>query len=180
MALSRASVLARARNIRLIGMDIDGVLTAGEVVVLDSGEEIKFWNAKDRLVLAAARDARLPVAFAWITGRRSRAVARTAKDLGIQHVVQKCHDKGAAFEAILAERGLRPEQAAFIGDDLIDLPALRRAGLSCSPSDAVRDVLERVHYVAPVPGGRGVLRDVLELVLRAQGKWDALLRPFLS
>lgn len=180
MALAKAALIKRARNIKLVAMDVDGVLTDGSVIVLQSGEEVKVWNSKDRLLMAALRDAKFPVKLAWITGRSSKAVADGAADLGISHVVQKCADKKAALADILKSEQLSFDQAAFIGDDLIDLPVLRAAGLACCPSDAVTDVRKHVHYVSPIAGGRGATRDVLEFILRAQNLWDALLRPFLS
>lgn len=180
MAEKKSALIKRAQKIKLIAIDVDGVLTDGEIVVLESGEEIKAWNAKDRLGLAVVREQKIPLIFAWITGRSSKAVEFSAADLGIHHLVQKCSDKKKALGNILESRRLSFDQAAFIGDDLIDLPLLRAVGFSACPADAVRDVRERVHYVSAVSGGRGVGRDVLEFILRAQKKWDALLKPFLS
>jgi 3-deoxy-D-manno-octulosonate 8-phosphate phosphatase (KDO 8-P phosphatase) len=176
---TRSQQTARARRIRLIVMDVDGVLTDGGVTVLASGEEVKTWNAKDRLLLALLRDLKAPFTFAWITGRKSQTVVDTASDLGIRHLVQKCADKKTAMATILEKENLAWEQAAFIGDDLIDLPAMRACGFSACPSDAVRDVLANADYVAAAPGGRAAVRDVLEFILRAQKKWDAVLAPFL-
>lgn len=179
LKVSRGDLTRRARDIRLIAMDVDGVLTGGEIIVLDSGEEIKFFNAKDRLVLAVMRDAKVPVKIAWITGRRSRTVADSAKDLGVTDLVQKCHDKRGALEAILKRHGLTFDQAAFIGDDLIDLSVLKAVRLSACPADATSDVLRRAHYVSPYAGGKGVVRDVIEFILKAQGRWNAVVDSFL-
>lgn len=176
MKLSQALLKKRAQSIKLLAMDVDGVLTGGEVVVLESGEEIKLWNAKDRLGLALARGHVKDLKFAWITGRKSTAVARAAEDLGVQFVVQNCANKLKALEEIAQSAGLDLDQTAFIGDDLIDLSVLAKVGLSCCPADAVEDVKKKVHYVSHLPGGRGVARDVLELILKAQGKWDSLVR----
>lgn len=178
--LPSAALAARAKKIKIIAMDVDGVLTPGDVVVLESGEEVKAWNVKDRLGMALVRDRGLPLRFAWITGRSSNTVVRSAEDLGISYVVQKCEDKKTALSKILLNAGLSFEEAAFIGDDLIDLPALLSAGFSACPRDACPDVLKRVHYVSPVPGGRGVLRDVMEFILKAQRAWDPLVRSFLE
>ena len=174
------SLMTRARRIRLLAMDVDGVLTDGCVVVLESGEEIKSWNVKDRLGLALMREKKIPLLFAWITGRESNAVNRAAKDLGIHHVAQRCDDKKEALRKILSGHQLTGTQAAFIGDDLIDLPVLRVVGLACSPANAVLEVKKRVHYVSPLKGGEGVARDVLELILTAQGLWAPLVRSSLS
>ena len=177
---ARAALRKRAAKIRLVAMDVDGVLTAGEVIVLESGEEVKLWNSKDRLVLSLLRDRGEGPAIAWITGRRSKAVTRAAEELGVRFVFQKCHDKKNALESVLRDLGLRMDQAAFIGDDLIDLPCLRAVGFAACPADAMPDVRRNVQYVSPLPGGRGVVRDVLELVLKAQKKWDGIIAPFLS
>ncbi len=176
MTLSRPLLLKRAKQIRLLAMDVDGVLTGGEVVVLESGEEIKFWNAKDRLGLAIARDHVKDLSFSWITGRSSTSVSRAAEDLGVKHVVQGCSDKLKALQEITGKLDLKFSQVAFIGDDLIDLPVIQAVGLSCCPADGVQEVQKRVHYVSPFPGGRGVVRDVLEFILKAQNKWDLLVR----
>jgi 3-deoxy-D-manno-octulosonate 8-phosphate phosphatase (KDO 8-P phosphatase) len=179
MAKPSASQLKRARNIRLVAMDVDGVMTAGDVIVLKSGEEVKLWNAKDRLVIATLRDLKVPLTLAWITGRSSDTVTKTAANLGIKHVLQQCHRKGEALAKLVKDHGWTMEQAAFIGDDILDLPALLTAGFSACPSDAVPDVRKRVHYVSPCGGGKGAVRDVLEFILRAQNKWDDIVSTFL-
>jgi 3-deoxy-D-manno-octulosonate 8-phosphate phosphatase (KDO 8-P phosphatase) len=178
MPLSKAALLKKARNVRLLAMDVDGVLTAGEIIVLESGEEVKLWNAKDRMGFAASRSLKLPILFAWITGRQSKSVEANAANLGIHHLVQKCEDKKAALKKILDERGLRFEDAAFIGDDLIDLGVMTSVGFAACPADAVPDVKKIVQYVSPLGGGKGVGRDVLEFILRAQNKWNDVLRSF--
>jgi len=178
MRLSPNSLLKRAREIRLLAMDVDGVLTGGEVVVLESGEEIKFWNAKDRLGLALACEKIPSLKIAWITGRSSSAVARAGKDLGIHFVVQHCSDKRIALQKIIRAQKISLRQAAFIGDDLIDLPVLKDVGFSACPADAVADVKKRVNYVSPFPGGKGMVRDILELILKAQNKWHSVVRSF--
>jgi 3-deoxy-D-manno-octulosonate 8-phosphate phosphatase (KDO 8-P phosphatase) len=180
MALRSSALIKRAKGIRLLGMDIDGVLTAGDVIVLESGEEVKAWNVRDRLGLALLHERKIPLVLAWVTGRTSNTVLRSARDLGVRYVVQGCDDKKTALTKILKKEGLRFDQAAFIGDDLIDLPPLLSVGLSCCPADAILDVKKRVHYVSPYPGGRGVARDVMELILKAQHRWDPLVRSFLS
>lgn len=174
------SLTTRAKKIRLLGMDVDGVLTRGEVVVLESGEEVKFWNAKDRLGLALIRDEKVPLIIAWMTGRKSRAVTNAARDLGVRHVFQKCRDKRKAMLSLLSQYKLSAEQAAFIGDDLIDLSVMRLAGFSACPCDAVPDVRARADYVSDLRGGEGVVRDVCEFILKAQGRWDSLLKKFQS
>lgn len=173
-------LLKKAKDIRLIAMDVDGVLTSGEVVVLESGEEVKFWNAKDRLCLALIRDRMPDYVIAWITGRQSKAVSSAAEDLGIKFVMQGCKNKKDALLGILHDLNFSKEQAAYIGDDLIDLPAIQISGFSAAPADAVSDVRSRVDYLSSISGGYGVVRDVLEFILKAQGKWEPLIQSFLD
>ena len=174
-----AGILRRAKDIRLLAMDVDGVLTRGEVIVLESGEEVKAWNAKDRLALALLRKKNISLVIAWITGRQSNAVTRSAKDVGIDHLVQNCGDTKKALEEILHSHHLQWNQVAFIGDDLIDLPVLLRAGLACCPADAVPEVVAHSHYISPFRGGEGTVRDVLELILKAQNQWSSLVQSIL-
>jgi 3-deoxy-D-manno-octulosonate 8-phosphate phosphatase (KDO 8-P phosphatase) len=177
---SRARLIAKAKKIRLVAMDVDGVLTGGEIIVLESGEEIKIWNAKDRLALALIRDLKVPLMIAWITGRRSKTVAWSAKDLGVEHVVQAAKNKKNDLTKILKARQLRFDQAAFIGDDLIDLSAMKSVGFSACPADAVADVASQADFVSSKDGGKGCVRDVLEFILRAQNKWTPLVKKILS
>jgi 3-deoxy-D-manno-octulosonate 8-phosphate phosphatase (KDO 8-P phosphatase) len=178
MALPKAAVIKKARNVRLFAMDVDGVLTAGEIIVLNSGEEIKLWNAKDRQGFALLRDQTLALSTAWITGRESNAVRSVAAELKIDHVVQKCMDKRAALQKILNEKNLTFADAAYVGDDIIDLGVMRAVGFAACPSDAVPDIQKISHYISPLRGGAGVARDVLELILKAQGKWNAVIQRF--
>jgi 3-deoxy-D-manno-octulosonate 8-phosphate phosphatase (KDO 8-P phosphatase) len=179
MTPSSSALKKRAQQIKLVAMDVDGVLTGGEIIVLDSGEEVKLWSAKDRLIIAVMRDYDGPLIFSWLTGRSSQAVERAAHDLGVHHLVQKCDDKKAALAEILKERHLTPSEAAFIGDDLIDIPVMKSAGFAACPADAASDVIKVAHYVSSKKGGQGVARDVLEFILKAQRKWDSLIKPFL-
>ncbi|HOW29016.1 MAG TPA: HAD hydrolase family protein [Elusimicrobiota bacterium] len=172
------AVLKKARSIRLLAMDIDGVLTAGDVVVLNSGEEVKFWNVKDRIGFTMLRKSGKEFHFAWITGRGCNAVERAAREIGVQSLYQQCWDKKKAFHELLAKLRLNPEEAAYLGDDLIDVPVLRVAGLAVCPSDAPAHVKAVSHYATRVPGGRGVFRETVELILEAQGLWPEVMRHF--
>ncbi len=176
----KSSLLNRAKKIRLLAMDVDGVLTGGEIIVLESGEEVKMWNAKDRLVLAVIRDVKPGLVPAWITGRSSKNVAWSAKDLGVPHLIQGSTDKLADLKKILGETGITLPEVGYIGDDLIDLPVLRAVGFSSCPADATPDVKKNVHYVSPLGGGKGAVRDVIEFILKAQKKWDLIVDSFLS
>ncbi|MFN0118506.1 MAG: KdsC family phosphatase [Elusimicrobiota bacterium] len=178
MLASLGEIKKRAKKIKLVAMDVDGVLTNGDIVVLESGEEVKNWSSKDRLLMALIRSKKIPLTIAWITGRQSKAVEWGAKDLSIPYLVQKCGQKKEALETILKKEKITPQETVFIGDDIIDLPALKLAGLSACPKDAVPEVLKTCDYVSPLEGGKGVVRDVLEIILKAQNKWDDILNSF--
>ena len=170
-------IKAKAKNIEMIGMDIDGVLTPGDIVIMESGEEIKSWNVKDRLGFNLARHAG-SLRFAWISGRGCKQVEETAKDLKIEAIRLKRMDKSEALEEILQEFKLKTENFAYIGDDLVDIPVLKKAGLSFCPKDAPEEVKQVVDYVTQTEGGQGVLREVVELILKLQGKWEKATREY--
>lgn len=174
--LSAKALRARAKSIRLFAMDVDGVLTEGSIILLKSGEEIKFWNVKDRIGFFMLKKFGKKFLLAWITGRKSRQVADRAKEVGVARLHQRCEDKGAALESTLADLKIDNAQTLFIGDDLVDLPALRRAGLAVCPSDAHPAVKKACHWVTRSPGGRGVFREVVDFVLESQG----LMKPLLE
>ncbi|MFQ5866962.1 MAG: KdsC family phosphatase [bacterium] len=172
-------IKAKTKNIEMIGMDVDGVLTPGDIVIMESGEEIKSWNVKDRLGFNLARRAG-NLKFAWISGRGCRQVEQTAKELRIEAVRLKRMDKNEALEEILKKFKLKAENFAYIGDDIVDIPVLKKAGLSFCPKDAPEEVKRVVDYVTKAKGGRGVLREVLELILKLQGKWKEATREYYS
>jgi 3-deoxy-D-manno-octulosonate 8-phosphate phosphatase (KDO 8-P phosphatase) len=176
--MTRAALLKRAKKVRLFAMDVDGVLTDGGILILDSGEEVKVWNVKDRIAFAMLRMSGADFRLAWITGRKSRQVADRAKEVGVHALHQACLDKGRALAETAERFGLSPEETLFIGDDLVDLPALGLAGLSVCPSDAADEVKKAVHWVAKTPGGRGVFREAVDLVLKAQGLYGRVLADF--
>lgn len=161
--------LSALRKIRLFAMDVDGVLTDGGLLVLNSGEEVKVWSVKDRIAFFVLKKLGGRFKVAWITGRGSRQVADQAKEVGVRALYQKCEDKGLALAETLRRLGLRRDECLFIGDDLVDLPAFLQAGLSVCPADAHSDVKRRCGWVTEAPGGRGVFREVVDRVLAAQG-----------
>jgi 3-deoxy-D-manno-octulosonate 8-phosphate phosphatase (KDO 8-P phosphatase) len=177
MPLSPDLVDARARALKLLLFDVDGVLTDNTIVLPGTGPEAKAFFIRDGLGLVSARRAGLSVGL--ISGRTSDATSRRAAELGISLLVQGQNDKRAAYTQVMAAQNLRDEQVAYMGDDLIDLPVLARVGLSAAPADAVDDVRSRVHWVSQYAGGRGAARELIELVLKAQGQWDAVVRAFL-
>ena len=174
----RRDVAARARKIRLLVMDVDGVLTDGRMVLSDRGEELKMFHTHDGIGLALAHRAGLRTAL--VTGETSPIAKARGEKLGVGTVVLGARRKGDVVDALLAEHGLSPDALAYIGDDLLDLPALQRAGLAVTVADAVADVKAVAHVVTKAAGGHGAVRECVELLLRAQGVWDAVYRAFVE
>jgi 3-deoxy-D-manno-octulosonate 8-phosphate phosphatase (KDO 8-P phosphatase) len=167
---------ARAQKIELLLLDVDGVLTDGSIIYTADGNEIKRFHVRDGSGLKFWHGHGKRSAI--ISGRRSEAVERRARELGIALVFQGCAAKLPALDALLAETGLRPEQVCAIGDDLPDLPILRRSGLAVSVADGCAEVRAAADYVTSNPGGRGAVRDAVEWLLRLQGHWDSTVAEF--
>jgi 3-deoxy-D-manno-octulosonate 8-phosphate phosphatase (KDO 8-P phosphatase) len=161
------AVLERASRIRLLVLDVDGVLTDGRLYLSADGEELKVFHVRDGSGLVAIQRAGVTVAI--ISGRDSAAVTRRARELGIQHVHQGVSDKGAELERLLAELGVAPEETACVGDDTPDAPMLRRAGLAIGVADAHAALLASAHWVTQSNGGQGAVREVCDLLLSARG-----------
>ena len=170
MARLDEEIARLAGNVRLIVVDSDGVLTDGRITMSSDGSETRSFHVTDGLGIRLAQKTGL--LFGVISGRRSEVLARRAEELELDEIHQGIHDKAGCMQKILKRRGLAPEAACFVGDDLIDLPAMRMVGLAAAPADARPEVREAAHYVTPAGGGRGSVRDVIDLVLRAKGKWD--------
>ncbi len=170
--LSAAALSRRAGRVRLIALDVDGVLTDGRLYFGARGETLKAFDVRDGYGIRLLQDCGIDVAI--ITGRSSAIVKARARDLGIEKVLQGQRDKRQSLVKMLAGAGLGAEQCAYMGDDWPDLGALAIAGLAATVADAPQDVRACVHWVAPSPGGRGAVRDLACLVLRAQGRLDAL------
>jgi 3-deoxy-D-manno-octulosonate 8-phosphate phosphatase (KDO 8-P phosphatase) len=160
---------ARAARIRLLVLDVDGVLTDGSLWYGPSGEETKVFHVRDGLAMVAAIQAGL--ALAVISGRASAAVTRRMAELGVAEVHQGVKDKGAVIEALLSRLGLRASEVAAMGDDLPDLDLLKRAGLRLAPADAVAEVRRRADWTSRRPGGHGAVREAVEMLLKARRKW---------
>ncbi|HVA93542.1 MAG TPA: HAD hydrolase family protein [Candidatus Dormibacteraeota bacterium] len=169
------SVTARAKKIRVLLMDVDGVLTDGRIWLLSrrdgTASEIKGFSAYDGAGLKMARNAGLRTGV--ITGRESTAVAQRARECEIEFVFQKRATKIDALEEILRTAGAGDAEVAYVGDDLPDLPVLRRAGLAIAVANAAPEVKRAAHFVTVRRGGDGAVREVIELILKAQGKWMA-------
>jgi 3-deoxy-D-manno-octulosonate 8-phosphate phosphatase (KDO 8-P phosphatase) len=166
-----AALTDRCRPIRLLVLDVDGVLTDGRITYTDTGVEIKSFHVRDGSGLVLWQQAGRQVAI--ISGRTSRAVEVRAAELGIKHVWQGRADKQQALRDLLTTLDVRPEQVCAVGDDLPDLPVLRACGLAVAVADACAEVRTAAHFVTMMPGGYGAVREVVEMVLRAQELWDA-------
>ncbi len=162
--------------IRLILLDVDGVLTDGTVVMHGAGTESKAFHIRDGAAIVWAMQAGIQVGL--LSARASAATTQRATQLGIQILAQGMISKPAEFERILAEQRLADTEVAYMGDDLLDIPVLTRAGLSGAPADAAAEVREVADWVSAHAGGRGAVREFIELVLRAQGHWDAIVKDF--
>jgi 3-deoxy-D-manno-octulosonate 8-phosphate phosphatase (KDO 8-P phosphatase) len=168
----------RARQVRLALFDVDGVMTDGTLFVSGQGESFKPFNILDGLGLKLLKSS--GVATGILTGRSSAAVSTRAGELDIDHLIQGAHDKLRAYVELQQQLGLADEQICYMGDDLPDLPVLRRCGLALSPPGAVDEVRSEVHFVTRTRGGRGAVREACELIMRAQGSWDAHVGPYRS
>jgi 3-deoxy-D-manno-octulosonate 8-phosphate phosphatase (KDO 8-P phosphatase) len=178
--LASPEVLARARKIKLFLMDVDGTLTDGGVCLISttSGEgegatlvtEMKVFDAQDGQGLSLAHTMGIQTGF--ITGRRSPAVAKRAEELKISYVYLGQAKKTQAFEECLAKAGVTEDQVAYLGDDLPDIPLAQRAGLAVSVLQGAPELKAACHYVTRRPAGRGAAREVVELILKSQGRWE--------
>ena len=167
----------RAARIRLVVFDVDGVLTDGSLYLGDDGQEYKAFNSKDGLGMKLLQSTGVEIGI--ITARTSRVVALRMESLGIRHLYQGRQDKLPAFEELLEKLDLTPEQAAYVGDDLLDLPIMSRVGLAVTVADAHREVAARAHWQTTTRGGRGAAREVCELLMQAQGTWQGVLGRFV-
>lgn len=160
----------RCRNIRLLLLDVDGVLTDGRIIYDNNGVESKAFDVKDGHGLKLVQRAGIRVGI--ITGRTSQVVAHRAAELGIDILYQGAKDKMIPYRQILTDHGYADEQVAYVGDDVVDLPILRRVGFAATVCDAVEDIKPFVHYVTQRPGGRGAVREICDLLLKASGRWQ--------
>jgi 3-deoxy-D-manno-octulosonate 8-phosphate phosphatase (KDO 8-P phosphatase) len=170
------TLLERARKTRLLIMDVDGVLTDGRIILDSHGHELKEFDVKDGHGIVMAHRANLRTAL--ISGRESETITRRAQELGTELVYQKIWNKLEVYDKILADTKLTHEEVAYIGDDLIDIPILRRVGFAVAVADAVDEVKAAAHLITQRAGGQGAVREVIELILRAQGHWETLLQRY--
>ncbi|MCX7780727.1 MAG: HAD hydrolase family protein [Negativicutes bacterium] len=169
---------ARAQKIKLLVFDVDGVLTNNQIIFGPDGEAMKIFNSQDGLGMAAAGKMGLKTAI--ITGRESEMVRRRCRELGVTDIRQGSMDKAAHLAELAAKHGLAYEEIGYAGDDLNDLAVLKQVGLACAVANAVPEVKAAAHYITAREGGRGAVREIVELVLKAQGKWDALVAMYAN
>ncbi len=172
------SAMARAASVRLMIFDVDGILTDGSLQYGADGELIKRFNVLDGHGIKLLQQCGIVTAI--ISARSSAIVARRAADLGVAHVAQGVHDKRTAFEALCAATATGAQDCGFLGDDWVDLPVLTRVGFAASVPAAHAEVRSRAHYVTQAAGGHGAAREVCDLILRAQGRYEAALAPYLA
>ena len=174
----KKEILNKAKKIKLLATDVDGVLTDGKIVILNSGEELKFWNVYDRFAFTLLRNYSPGIKIAWITGRTSPQVVARAHEVGVNYLYQKCMDKMTAVTEILKKENLSVNEIAFIGDDLVDLPVLLRCGFSACPKNAPREVRKAVDYITNAESGKGVFREITEIIFKSQGLWKKVLKKY--
>lgn len=176
--MARMDWKERAKAIRLLLLDVDGVLTDGRIIYDGSGREFKSFNIKDGLGMVLLQRAGVEIGI--LSGRKSAAVAARAKELGIGLCKQKVLDKGKTLREIMRIKKIRAEQVCFVGDDLVDLPVFLLAGLAVAVADSAQELQANAHYVTRHPGGHGAVREVCELILKAQGQWEKVTHQFFA
>lgn len=172
------TIINLAKNIKLVIFDIDGVLTKGTLFMGDGGEEYKAFNSKDGHGLRMLIECGLQAAI--ITGRKSNVVAHRMEDLGIDIVFQGYRDKRPAFQQLLEQTGLKPEQIAYMGDDVVDLPVMTQVGMAIAVADAHPFVIQHADYTTEKAGGSGAAREAIETILQAQGLLQDKLESYLK
>jgi 3-deoxy-D-manno-octulosonate 8-phosphate phosphatase (KDO 8-P phosphatase) len=169
---------AQMKQVRLVLLDVDGVLTAGEIIYDDAGQQIKIFNVKDGIGIRMLKEAGIGVGI--ITGRTGKALQHRCENLGIDLLFDGVFRKDKALKKISASTGIDTAAMAFVGDDLPDLPVMKRVGLAVAVGDAHEIVRHSAHIVTQAPGGRGAVREISEAILKAQGKWDGLIERLFN
>jgi 3-deoxy-D-manno-octulosonate 8-phosphate phosphatase (KDO 8-P phosphatase) len=169
MEVMNEQLLNKIRKVKLLILDVDGVMTDGRIIIDDAGFESKHFDVKDGHGLKILMRYNIDVVI--VTGRKSRVVEHRAADLGITEIHQGIRNKSEVFGGVLERRKLVPEETAYVGDDVVDIPLLKRVGFAVAVADAVPEVRHVADYVTNRPGGRGAVRELCEVILKAQGRW---------
>jgi len=173
-----AEARARAERVKLLILDVDGVLTDGRLFYHDEGTESKAFDVRDGHGIKMLNQAGIETAL--VSGRSSPSVDKRAADLGITAVEQGVRDKSAILDMLLSQRRLKPEEVAFVGDDVVDLPVMNRVGFAVAVADASEHLFDVAHYITVAHGGGGAVREVAELILAVQGMWDRVTAPYFD
>jgi 3-deoxy-D-manno-octulosonate 8-phosphate phosphatase (KDO 8-P phosphatase) len=167
-----------AKNIKLLILDVDGVLTDGSIILDNEGNEFKAFHVRDGHGIKMLHKAGVQVAI--ITGRHSKVVERRAHELGITEVYQRCHIKSVAYEHLLEKMGIADREVAYVGDDIVDIPLFKRVGLSIAVADATEETKAEAMIVTESRGGKGAAREVCELILKSNGKWKEIIDEYFQ
>lgn len=168
--------MSQLQRVRLVVFDVDGVLTDGSYALSDDGVEAKRFHARDGLGIRVGRDAGLVIGV--LTAKVSAATQRRVQEIGVDHFVEGCGQKRPGIDRLMHDAAVSPDQTAYLGDDLLDLPAMLRVGFPMAVSDAAEEVRSAAVYITQAAGGHGAAREAIEHILKAQNKWDAVVRRF--
>ena len=168
--MNKASIKEKAAKIKLLVLDVDGVMTDGSIILDNEGNELKRFHVRDGHGIKMIQKAGITVGL--ITGRKSKVVEMRAEELGIKEVHQKIFKKSAVFEQLLEKYKCKEENAAFMGDDVVDRELLKRAGLTAAPADAEEEIREMADIITQRGGGRGAVREFIDLILKSSGRWE--------
>ncbi|MCL4456592.1 MAG: 3-deoxy-manno-octulosonate-8-phosphatase KdsC [Nitrospirae bacterium] len=175
---SKKQIAAIAKNIKLLILDVDGVLTDGRIILDNEGNEFKAFNVRDGHGIKMLEKAGIKTAI--ITGRHSKVVERRAHELGITEVYQRCHIKSVAYEHLIEKMGLTDRETAYVGDDIVDIPLFMRVGLSVAVADAIEEAKAEAMLVTKNRGGMGAVREVCDLILKSNGKWKEFIDEYYT
>jgi len=166
----------RLLKIKLMMVDIDGVLTDGRIILGNYGDELKFFDVQDGLGLVLLRQAGIQTLI--VTAKKSKVNERRAKDLKVVKLYQGVDDKLKLYEKVLRKMKMKPEEVCFVGDDLIDIPVMKRVGVAVAVQNAVEETKDAAHYVTQRQGGRGAVREIADMILRFQNKWESVTEAY--
>ena len=176
--LTESQIMEAASKLRLLILDVDGVMTDGRIFIDNNGVESKAFNVRDGHGIKMLQ--RIGVEVAIITGRKSDVVKKRAEELGIKHVYQRSLNKLETYEHLKLQLGIADSEAAFVGDDLVDLPVMRLVALSVAVADADSEVCARADWVTKNGGGSGAVREVTDLIIKASGRWDEAVKNYME